>query len=153
MVSQRANRHYGRPRWCAGGRDRRSEQRGEERREERREERERERKRQIVARDGGDQRSDNETLVRVYAYENRRRPFRLSTVSRRWKKTRLMSRESATINMIIIVERKLRDGGSESARGNKTRDIKFAIWRTLHMHDTCVRASLNDHFASTLIVK
>jgi len=22
MVSQRANRHYGRPRWCAGGRDR-----------------------------------------------------------------------------------------------------------------------------------
>lgn len=40
-----------------------------------------------------------------------------------------MSRESAAINTIVIVERKLRDGGSERARGgNKTRDIKFAIW-------------------------
>lgn len=70
-----------------------------------------------------------------------------STFSR-WKKTRLMSRESAAININVIVERKLRwDGGSERP-AIKPRVIKFAIWETLHMHDTCIWTSLNDHFAA-----
>lgn len=62
--------------------------------------------------------------------------------------TRLMRHESATINIIVIVERKLQDGGSESGKAIKPGDIKFAIWETLHMHGTCVLASLNDHFAA-----
>lgn len=41
MVSQRANRHYGRPRWCAGGRDRGTGVSGEERRGKERRERDR----------------------------------------------------------------------------------------------------------------
>jgi len=41
MVSQRANRHYGRPRWCAGGRDRGIGVSRDEREKERERERER----------------------------------------------------------------------------------------------------------------
>ncbi|KYN26743.1 hypothetical protein ALC57_03784 [Trachymyrmex cornetzi] len=42
------------------------------------------------------------------------------------------------------IQKKINDRGEAIKPG----DIKFAIWETLHMHSTCVLASLNDHFAA-----